>query len=197
MLIKSNSIHFTQRLILRHFTENDVEALFKLLEDETVNTYLPWFPVKNGEEADTFLKERFLNEYDKGECYRYAICLKEDNLPIGYVWVSNDESHDFGYALMQEHWHKGIALEASQAVIEQLKEAGYTDITSTHDIHNPRSGEVMKKLGMEYKYSYVEQWQPKNIPVTFRMYQLNLDGQDRTFMKYWNQYEVHFIEDIA
>ena len=197
MLIKSNSIHVTQRLILRNFTENDLEALFKLLEDETVNTYLPWFPVKNREEADTFLKERFLNEYDKGECYRYAICLKEDNLPIGYVWLSNDESHDFGYALMQEYWHKGIALEASQAVIEQLKEAGYTYITSTHDIHNPRSGEVMKKLGMEYKYSYVEQWHPKNIPVTFRMYQLNLDGQDRTFMKYWNQYEVHFIEDFA
>ena len=46
MLIKSSPIRFTQRLILRHFTENDVEALFKLLEDETVNSFLPWFPVK-------------------------------------------------------------------------------------------------------------------------------------------------------
>ena len=62
MLIKSSSIHITQRLILRHFTEYDVEALFKLLNDETVTTYLPWFPVKNREEANTFLEERFLNE---------------------------------------------------------------------------------------------------------------------------------------
>lgn len=70
-------------------------------------------------------------------------------------------------------------------------------ITATHDIKNPRSGEVMKKLGMIYQYSYEEQWQPKNIPVTFRMYQLNFDGQnDRVYKKYWEQYPVHFIEDL-
>lgn len=196
MQIKHKQIILTDRLVLRHFNENDLEALYALLRDDEVNVFLPWFPVKDREETRTFLKERFLNEYDTGECFRYAICLKEDNLPIGYVWLSKDESHDFGYALMKEHWHKGIALEASQAVIEQLKTSGYTYITATHDIHNHRSGEVMKKLGMEYKYSYVEQWQPKNIPVTFRMYQLNLDGHNRTYMKYWNQYNQHFIEEL-
>lgn len=36
----------------------------------------------------------------------------------------------------------------------------------------------MKRIGMEYQYSYEEQWQPKDILVTFRMYQLNLDGQE-------------------
>ena len=54
----------------------------------------------------------------------------------------------------------------------------------------------MKKIGMEYKYSYVEQWQPKDISVTFRMYQLNFDGnKKRTYMKYWDTYQEHFIED--
>ena len=53
----------------------------------------------------------------------------------------------------------------------------------------------MKQLGMSYKYSYEEQWQPKDILVTFRMYQLNFDGQDdRVYKKYWDSYEVHFIE---
>lgn len=196
MHIKRSPIILTERLILRYFDENDLEAFYTLLRDEEVNVFLPWFPVKNIDEAYTFLKKRFLNEYDKAVCFRYAICLKENNFPIGYVWVSNDESHDFGYALMKELWHRGIAVEASQAVIEQLKMAGYTYITATHDIHNPRSGEVMKKLRMEYKYSYVELWQPKNIPVTFRLYQLNLDNQDRTYMKYWNKYNQHFIEEL-
>ncbi len=196
MPIKSNPLLVTQRLMLRHFIENDLEALFKLLRDEGVNTFLPWYPVKNMEEAETFLKERFLDEYAKGHSFRYAICLKENNQAIGYVWLSNDEAHDFGYALMKEHWHKGFALEASQAVLEEIKNAGYTFITSTHDIHNPNSGKVMKKLGMDYKYSYVEQWQPKNIPVTFRMYQLNFDAQDLTYWGYWNKYDQHFIEEI-
>ncbi len=34
----------------------------------------------------------------------------------------------------------------------------------------------MRNLGMVYQYSYEEQWQPKDIPVVFRMYQLNLNG---------------------
>lgn len=30
---------------------------------------------------------------------------------------------------------------------------------------------------MKYCYTYEEQWQQKNIPVFFRMYQLNFDGK--------------------
>ena len=35
----------------------------------------------------------------------------------------------------------------------------------------------MQNLGMKYQYTYEELWQPKNMPVVFRMYQLNLDGR--------------------
>lgn len=49
---------------------------------------------------------------------------------------------------------------------------------------------------MQYQYSYEELWMPKNIPVTFRMYQRNLDGnENRVFQKYWNGSRVHFIEE--
>lgn len=59
----------------------------------------------------------------------------------------------------------------------------------------PRSGRVMQKLGMRYQYSYEERWQPKNRLVTFRLYQLNLDGQeDRVYRKYWEQSAVHYVE---
>lgn len=81
------------------------------------------------------------------------------------------------------------------AVIEQAKKDGIPYITATHDINNPRSGNVMKKLGMIYCYSYEEQWQPKNFPVIFRMYQLNFNTDDDfVYNKYWNMYDNHFIE---
>ena len=49
---------------------------------------------------------------------------------------------------------------------------------------------------MSYQYSYEELWQPKNFLVTFRLYQLNLDGEtERVYRKYWEQSEVHFVED--
>ena len=41
----------TKRLILRKFTENDIEALFLILKDKEVNTFLPWYPMKNLEQA--------------------------------------------------------------------------------------------------------------------------------------------------
>lgn len=53
----------------------------------------------------------------------------------------------------------------------------------------------MQKVGMTYRYSYKEQWQPKNLPVIFRMYQLNLNGNnDFVYKKYWNMSDNHFIE---
>ena len=100
-----------------------------------------------------------------------------------------------GYGLRKEFWHQGIVTEAAQAVITQVKRDGLPYLTATHDRDNPRSGGVMKQVGMKYQYSYEEQWQPKDILVTFRMYQLNLDGsEDRVYQKYWNESAVHFVE---
>lgn len=85
-------------------------------------------------------------------------------------------------------------IEAVKAIIQQTQKEGLNYLTATHDIKNIHSGHVMKKAGMHYCYSYKEQWISKNIPVIFRMYQINLDGKKRIYQKYWNQYE-HFIEE--
>lgn len=185
----------TDRLILRKFTLDDIESFYAIYSDEKVNRFLPWFPLKSIEEAKQFYKERYESEYAKDVGYKYAICLKEDNQPIGYVNVSMSEEHDFGYGLRKEYWHKGIVSEASLAVLNQLRKDGIPFITATHDIHNPRSGNVMKKLGMKYEYSYDELWQPKNIMVTFRMYQLNFNENVQIYKKYWDMYP-HRTEEI-
>ena len=57
---------------------------------------------------------------------------------------------------------------------------------------------VMEKLGMTYRYSYVEQWQPKDLRVTFRLYQLDLDGQERpAYPGYWDTHPEHWVEEIG
>lgn len=186
----------TERLILRKFTRDDLDALFLILKDEEVNKFLPWYPMKNLEETKRFYEERYAARYAEPQAYAYAICLKSDNYPIGYIKVDISDSYDLGYGLRKEFWHKGIVSEAAKAVAEQVKKDGIPYITATHDVNNPRSGAVMKRIGMEYKYSYEELWQPKNFLVTFRMYQLNLDGnKDRVYKKYWNAYEKHFVEE--
>ena len=195
MIYESTRAITTRRLILRKFTPEDTHALFELLRDGDVNKFLPMFPLKTLDEARYFLQKGYLDYYDNVPSnYRYAVCLKEDNVPVGYVLLADNASRDLGYGLKKEFWSKGIITEAANAVVSRLKSAGYDHITATHDINNPASGAVMQKLGMCYKYSYEEQWQPKDYPVIFRMYQLNFDGSDRTYREYWDKYENHFIE---
>lgn len=186
----------TERLILRKFTEHDTEAILHIYGDSEMNAFLPWFPIKTMKEARTLFEERYAGEYEKICGYRYAVCLKSDNVPIGYVHISTEEGHDLGYGLRKEFWHRGIMTEAARAVVRQVKEDGYPYITATHDVKNQRSGDVMRRLGMNYQYTYEEQWQPKDILVTFRMYQLNFDKVNaRRHDRYWILSKVHYVED--
>ena len=186
----------TGDLILRKFARNDADALFLLLKDRDANTFLPWFPAETKRDSDAFLENKILPLYQKERAYFYAVCLKSDNAPIGYVKAETEDGFDFGYALRKEFWNRGITTQAGRALIGQLKKDKIPYITATHDVNNGASGAVMKKLGMIYRYSYVEQWQPKNFPVTFRMYQLNFDArQDRVYEKYRRLYPNNFVEE--
>ena len=89
----------TERLLLRRFTEADIDALYALLRDEEVNTFLPWFPAKCVEDARRFYEERYAAVYARPRGYAYAVCLKAGGGPIGYINVEMDDSYDFGYAL--------------------------------------------------------------------------------------------------
>ncbi|HIV64621.1 MAG TPA: GNAT family N-acetyltransferase [Candidatus Mailhella excrementigallinarum] len=183
----------TERLVLRKFGKGDMEALYLLLRDREVNAFLPWFAVNSMRETEEFYEKRF-----EGKMHYYAICLKQDDYPVGYIKMDMDDSHDFGYALRREFWGRGIVTEAGAALVERLKKDGIPYITATHDRNNPKSGNVMRRLGMKYCYSYREQWQPKDFLVTFRMYQLNLDGnEDRVYRKYMDNHAGFMEKDLS
>lgn len=184
----------TERLILRKFAADDIAALYRILGDREVNTFLPWFPLKSIEEARALFETRYAAAYEKERGYLYAVCLKEDDCPIGYVTAGTEGGYDLGYGLRKEFWGRGIVTEAGRAVIDQVRRDGLPFITATHDVNNPRSGAVMRRLGMTYRYSYEEQWQPKDILAVFRMYQLNFDGSCGVFRQYWDNSAVRFVE---
>lgn len=71
-----------------------------------------------------FYEERYASTYAEPQGYSYAICLKTDNFPIGYIQVEMEEHHDFGYGLRREFWHQGMATEAGKAVVKQVKKDG-------------------------------------------------------------------------
>ena len=179
----------TERLRLRSFTVDDVPAILELFSDPEVNTFLPWWPLKDEAEAEAFYRTRLRATY----CC--AICLREQDWPIGYIKVDTGPAHDLGYALSRKHWHQGLTAEAGSALLHYVAREGLPFVTATHDRNNPESGAVMRKLGLTYRYSYVEQWQPKDFPVVFRLYQRNFTmPPDFVYSKYWDESAERMVE---
>ena len=86
-----------------------------------------------------------------------------------------------------------LEAQAAAAVVERLRADGLPFLTATHDADNPKSGAVMERIGMTYRYSYEELWQPKNRLVIFRMYQMDLNGTWPTYRAYWDRWPRHWV----
>ena len=186
----------TPRLVLRRFAPEDLPAMLAIWGDREVNTFLPWFPVNTLEEARAFYEERYAAQYRKGASYQYAICRREEDIPIGYIQLGLEEGHDLGYGLRRECQGEGFATEAVEALLRRARADGLDYVTATHDVNNPKSGAVMRRLGLTYRYSYKEQWMPKDIPVVFRLYQKNFTrAADWTYPRYREIYPS-FVEAL-
>ena len=170
----------TERLILRRFERRDADALFRILSDEEVNRFLPWFPHKSREETSEFLENSVFADYRKEIAYRYALVPRGEDKAIGYLSLlgidEKERCGDIGYGLLREYWGEGLMTEAVGALIARLKADGFRYATATHDVLNPASGRVMQKCGMRYVRTYPEFWQPKGIWVNFNLYRIDLNG---------------------
>jgi ribosomal-protein-alanine N-acetyltransferase len=146
----------TERLILRRFTLDDVDAMFKnWANDPEVTKYLTWQPHGNPENSREIIKS-WIELYDKPDFYSWAIVLKSTGEAIGSISIvhKNDDIHmvHIGYCIGKALWRKGITSEAlCQLVRFFFEDVGVNRIESRHDPRNPNSGAVMRKSGLVYE----------------------------------------------
>ena len=146
----------TERLILRKFTMADAEAMyFNWASDEDVTKYLTW-PHHESIDTTRHVLEDWISHYQNDDYYQWAIVLKKTKEPIGSISIveSNEEVSmvEVGYCIGKQWWHQGYTSEALEAVIRFLfAEVCANRIQAKHDIHNPDSGKVMAKCGMQYE----------------------------------------------
>ncbi|MDY6017894.1 MAG: GNAT family N-acetyltransferase [Oscillospiraceae bacterium] len=147
----------TDRLILRRFTHDDAEAMYKnWASDEEVTKFLMWQPHSSLEVSQSITDE-WVTQYSDDKYYNWAIVLKENgDEPIGGIGVvhMNEEISmvHIGYCIGKAWWHQGITSEALRAVMDFLFDVvDVNRIESRHDPRNPNSGKVMQKCGMKYE----------------------------------------------
>jgi [ribosomal protein S5]-alanine N-acetyltransferase len=144
----------TERLILRQFTIDDAELMFKnWANDDNVTKYLTW-PTHQDINVSRYVLENWIKNYSKNDFYQWAIVPKEVNEPIGTISVvdKNDDIQmvEIGYCIGKKWWNKGITSEALNAIIKYFfEEVMVNRIEAWHDIKNPNSGKVMAKCGMK------------------------------------------------
>lgn len=144
----------TDRLILRRFTMDDAEAMYRnWASDPEVTKYLTW-PAHANPEISRMVLESWIKEYEKDDYYQWAI--EFENQVIGSISVvnANDLARkvETGYCIGRNWWHRGIVSEVLAELIRFFfEEMGVNRIEARHDVNNPNSGAVMRKCGMKYE----------------------------------------------
>lgn len=147
----------TDRLILRKFSIDDAESMYRnWASDSEVTRYLTW-PTHTSAEVSKAVLENWTASYAQKNCYQWAIILKSHgNDPIGSIGAVNMNDDismiHVGYCIGRNWWHQGIMSEALKAVMDFFFDTvGANRIECRHDPKNPHSGMVMKKCGMQYE----------------------------------------------
>ena len=147
----------TDRLILRQFTMEDAEPMFRnWANDDEVTKHLTW-PTHSDVEVTKMVLSDWTSHYAEPDFYNWAIVLKENGPePIGNISVVRitEKTHcaAMGYCMSRSHWRKGVMPEALKAVVDFLfSEVGFNRIEAEHAAENPASGRVMEKAGLRYE----------------------------------------------
>jgi len=146
----------TERLILRQFTPDDADAMFRnWASDPDVTKYMTW-PTHDSIETTRKVIDSWVVGYENLTKYEWAIVLRSLGEPVGSIAAmganDNVRSVGIGYNIGKPWWGNGYTAEALICIIKFLfEEVGFNRIVATHEPHNPNSGVVMRKAGMKFE----------------------------------------------
>ena len=151
----------TERLIIRPFTLDDIEAAYQMNLDEEVSKFTGDGGVVSYEEIEQRITNDVLGDYQKHGYGRFAVEWKESGEFIGFAglkYLENMQEVDLGYRLMSAYWGNGIATEAGKACLEYgFEELGLKRIIAMLLPENKGSIRVLEKLGFQFERSFVEE----------------------------------------
>jgi RimJ/RimL family protein N-acetyltransferase len=152
--------HFlqTERLVLRAFTEGDVDNLYQLNGDRDVMWFLSGGEPTPREEVSNRIIPFFLSFYERGDGLGYwaAEARETGEFPGWFHLRSGEEgSVELGYRLRKAAWNKGYATEGSRALIcKCFTELGTSRIFAHTMAVNLPSRKVMEKCGLTFVRSF-------------------------------------------
>lgn len=116
----------TERLILRHWKEEDRKPFAEMNGNPNVMKYFP--STLSTEESSAFV-DRINSEFEETGYGLYAVETKDTGEFIGYVGFHRftfdapfSPNWEIGWRISDKFWHKGYATEAATACINYARE---------------------------------------------------------------------------
>jgi len=146
----------TDRLILRAFTESDLDDFYAYASVPGVGEMAGW-PHHASIETSKSILQMFLTNKDV-----FAIFHKADKKVIGSLglhnaWINREEEYkhlkakNIGYVLSKDYWGNGLVPEAVKAVINYgFNELGLEAFSIEHFVENTQSKRVIEKCGFKF-----------------------------------------------
>lgn len=143
----------TERLVLREITEADYEAVHGYATDPEVIRYVPWGPNSEQDTHDFLARTMIAAAEEPRLEYVFGVELKEETGLLGsvglYVRPEDTDQAMLGYAFRREAWGRGIATEASRAIVAMAFDVlGLRRVWASCDPDNAGSRRVLEKVGM-------------------------------------------------
>ena len=143
----------TKRLILRPWSENDAEELYKYASDLEVGPPAGWPPHTSAQNSSEIIRT-VLSAPET-----YAVCLKENGKPIGSVGLhrndlaERDDEYELGYWIGKPFWGQGLIPEASRELLRYaFEDLGMSRIWCGYYDGNEKSRRVQEKLGFVFHH---------------------------------------------
>ena len=144
----------TKRLILRPWSENDAEELYKYASDPEVGPPAGWPPHTSAYNSREIIRT-VLSAPET-----YAVCLKENGKPIGSVGLhrndlaERDDEYELGYWIGKPFWGQGLIPEASRELLRYaFEDLGMNRIWCGYYDGNEKSLRVQEKLGFVFHHT--------------------------------------------
>jgi len=143
----------TERLVLRLFTPDDVQAMYDLNSDPEVIRYAEAAPVRDLQEAREKLESGPLADYAKYGYGRFAIEDRETGEVIGFCgikYIPEIGLPEIGYRLKRSYWGRGLCTEAARACVDFARnDLKIGKLVALIMPENTASIRVAEKLGMK------------------------------------------------
>lgn len=140
----------TERLILRPYSEQDVDFLVDLLTNpEVTSTFMVPEMASRSRAEELARKLIGFSQPSDTKHLEYGIYLNDKMIGFVNDCGIEDDEIEIGYVIHPQYQGHGYAAEAVHAIIAELRKMGFRKVTAGYFSENTASLRVMEKCGMQ------------------------------------------------